>query len=487
MAKLSGKIGMGNGLFRRMGQRWRKCREFVLGSCEEATDQCCAVIPCSLCLTWSVEGEDDDGGVADWDGDSWNGSVGPVSVVAFWERNYDDACEFVVQANGEEVFRQGKCEESYGNTAGPCRNPSGSAEVTVGYTLGTLSWSALETRELPYTEDEDGCIAHHCGTCDCTCECLCVTISHEDLACSAMGTFCSYHCNYGEESTEVVWQGEIVCGIETYSVKLSLIPNQYTGECEIFPEITGHGITTPLDNRGLTDCIGDLNILWMFDNDKGSVLVQCKQCDVCGLDCVGCCFPEEDGALQSLSWEISDPDAACPGITNATGIFTPIDPTNQAIGACGRCTCYSNISNAAAIPGRFATGIADAFGDCGYSPCEVQLDFRLSCDPNEDLSGGEDCCSRLRLLVRATLSVGGGALNGSEASSNNCGELAEGEWIELSPSACTCSPMTASFSLASLEILCSGTAFASGPCAGEFRCCQINCDLTNVTLEVAVL
>lgn len=65
----------------------KPCSEFTVEACDIApADQCCGVLPCTLCLEWEVYGEDTAYGSASFTGSTWEGSVGGLSFVSYWER-----------------------------------------------------------------------------------------------------------------------------------------------------------------------------------------------------------------------------------------------------------------------------------------------------------------------------------------------------------------------------------------------------------------
>ena len=62
------------------------CSEFMVEACDIApADQCCGVLPCTLCLEWEVYGEATAYGSASFTGSTWEGSVGGHSFLSYWE------------------------------------------------------------------------------------------------------------------------------------------------------------------------------------------------------------------------------------------------------------------------------------------------------------------------------------------------------------------------------------------------------------------
>lgn len=153
--------------------RLKPCSEFTVEACDTApADQCCGALPCTLCLELEIYGEATTYGTATFGGSSWNGTVGGLAFVSYWERNYlSGECEYVVTLDGEEVYRA-TCYEG-----ASCRNPGGSVGVTIGYDAGTLTWTKHDPLPLPLTIDPDtGCNDFFCDSCRCTCDALCVEL-----------------------------------------------------------------------------------------------------------------------------------------------------------------------------------------------------------------------------------------------------------------------------------------------------------------------
>ena len=140
----------------------KKCSERMSNSCDPAeTDGCCGVIACLYCLEWQVYGEAIQYGTATFSGSAWTGTIAGATFVGYWERNYDtDECEFVVTLDGEEFYRK-SCYQGQS-----CRDSSDSAEATIGYDEGTLTWTKQEKRPLKYVDDPDTyCKTWFCDDC----------------------------------------------------------------------------------------------------------------------------------------------------------------------------------------------------------------------------------------------------------------------------------------------------------------------------------
>jgi hypothetical protein len=116
---------------------------------------CCAVIPCDICLIWTIDNYPDDptitNGIMTWSGSRWTGSVSGITVEAYWDLRKH--CVFFLEADGVVVFSATKCPpldsegmiiETDQPTIG-CRAPSGETTIErqIGYDeteIGVLSW-----------------------------------------------------------------------------------------------------------------------------------------------------------------------------------------------------------------------------------------------------------------------------------------------------------------------------------------------------------
>ena len=263
----------------------------MVGTCDVvATDGCCSVLPCKLCLEW----ESYEGGIsygsADFATSSWTGTVGGGSFVAYWERNTYDECEFVVVFDGDEVYRA-TCYDG-----ASCRNPSGEVSAAIGYDEGTLRWSVYEPRELALTEDPDtGCRDFFCGSCRCSCDCLCVTIT-DATGDVTRGEICdvSYPCD------APVWEGTV----GYYELSIALGRDQY-GECIITLTIDGDE-QDPVTVTGCADMSATVTLY-----DGTTIEVACKQCACEQPDGCPCCsgWPLERSAniyFSSIEETVND-------------------------------------------------------------------------------------------------------------------------------------------------------------------------------------
>lgn len=254
----------------------KKCSEFVSPACDPIpTDGCCAVIPCSYCLTWAVYGETDQKAVASFDTDGWYGTISATAFRGYWERNYDtDECEFVVTLDAVEVYRK-SCYEGQS-----CRDSSDSTDATIGYDTGTLTWTKIEPRPLEYVTDyETNCRKHFCGSCECSCDCLCVTITDSYGDTLATGEICdtAYPCD------GPVWAGTV----GDYGLSLALGEDSY-GECMITPTINGvEQASVSANGCGTMSAVIELD-------DGNTITVACKVCDCSITEPVPCvCLVEE--------------------------------------------------------------------------------------------------------------------------------------------------------------------------------------------------
>lgn len=252
----------------------KKCSERRTNSCSDETDGCCGIIACDYCLEWETY-DGTDYGTANFPegGTAWTGTVGGAEFIAYWEKDEYGTCEFVVNFDGEEVYRK-SCYEGQS-----CRDSSDSAEASIGYETGTLRWEKYESRPLPTVVDYDtGCRVHFCGTCHCSCECLCVTITEPD------GTV--YKGEICDQTYDDCGAPEWVGAVGGRAISLTLDRDEY-GDCIIGGSIGYDDAEWTV----LPSCQG-----WSvsFDlPDYTTVFLRCKDCD-CESDGpeLTCCGPE---------------------------------------------------------------------------------------------------------------------------------------------------------------------------------------------------
>ena len=258
-------------LRRAASTRLKSCSERTVEACDTIpADGCCGVIPCKLCLEWEVEYEEIQHGSAEFSTASWTGTVGGHSFTAFWERNYDGECEYVVTLGGEEVYRA-TCYEG-----ASCRDPGGEVQVATAYLEGTLRWSKHEPRELHLIDDPDtGCRDHFCGSCRCSCECVCVTITDPNN-----GTESGELCDVAYPCDAPTWAGRV----GYYDLSLTLGRDQY-GECILTPTVDGLELA-PVSAPGC----GSMSATFT-DYDGNTFEVTCKECS-CNVPCPCPCCPD---------------------------------------------------------------------------------------------------------------------------------------------------------------------------------------------------
>ncbi len=270
----------------------------------EPADQCCGVIPCKLCLEWDSYTASVAYGSADFGTTSWTGTVGGLSFVSYWERNYESGeCEYIVTLSGEEVYRA-TCYEG-----ASCRDPAGEVEVSVDYLEGTLRWSKYEPRELKLIDDpETGCRDFFCGVCRCSCECLCVTITEPDTT-ETLGEICdtAYDCD------PPLWAGTV----GTFEISLELDRDEY-GECIILPIVDG----LELDPVGVVGCDDMSATITLYDGT--TIAVSCKLCACAESTNCPCCPGWPETASGSIEWSsVAEPnDCAIGDPGNPVGDFS---------------------------------------------------------------------------------------------------------------------------------------------------------------------
>ena len=260
-------------LQQRSPTRLKPCSERTVAVCDNDTHAgCCKVPPCKLCLTLTIYGESPLTGSATEAADGWTGTVGGYSFRSYWERNYEGICEYVVEFNGDEVYRA-TCE--YGAS---CRNPAGEVEVFVGYPeeSAILEWEKYDPRELQLINDPDsGCRTYFCDECRCTCDCLCVIITRPSGT-MLYGEICVYG---SDPCPNPIWEGSV--GIYDLSVELGR--DEY-GRCILFVTVNGEE-QEPVFAPG---CDAMTTTVELYD---GTIIVlHCKQCG-CEQPPDQCCDP----------------------------------------------------------------------------------------------------------------------------------------------------------------------------------------------------
>lgn len=215
-------FGLGPKWWQKPGNKLKKCSERKSPWCDPTeTDGCCAVISCMYCLELDFEYSATKYGEAEFPegGMGWQGTVGGATFFGFWEVGYESGvCEFVVQFNGQEVYRK-SCDQGQS-----CRDSSDEVGVVLNYEDAVLRWVRHEYRPLPYGKEPDtNCTIHFCGTCECTCECICVLLV-KPSGVSYRAVFCD---SAYDTCLAPVWEGPI----GGKQVRFSLARDQYTGNC----------------------------------------------------------------------------------------------------------------------------------------------------------------------------------------------------------------------------------------------------------------
>jgi len=344
-----------NYLKRSSPTRLKPCAERMVDTCDvDATDGCCGVIPCKLCLEWEVYGEDIAYGSADFAGSSWTGTVGGHSFVSYWQRNSYDECEYIVTLDDEEVYRA-TCYEG-----ASCRNPSGDVDVSTAYLEGTLRWSKFDPRELALIVDPDtGCNDFFCGACRCTCECLCITIT-------TIGTVLSGEiCNTTYSDCDPPVWGGTVAG---YHLLVELGRDDY-GNCTI--TLTADGEEAgPVIATGCSDMSASVTLY-----DDTIISVVCKQC-ACSSGCLnGCCPGSNIEDVVFVDTDCGPGALGCPDISarsgssclTGIGMISTCSPPEELQAEVGPDTCNAFCINDMNVAGSLGTYTFDAVLVCSQT------------------------------------------------------------------------------------------------------------------------
>lgn len=292
----------------RTAPKLKKCSERLTDSCSTETDGCCAIIPCTYCLTWEVYGHDNVYGKAEFSGGTWTGTIAGASFVAYWDRDIYGVCHFIVTLGGIEILR----ESCYG--AVNCKDSSGSAGATIGYDSGTLKWTKHEAKSLPL-KTVDGCRVNFCGNCDCTCKKLCYRYSHGyagDTCGGLLEETNDYTC------TAPSWSGSILCDGLTIPITIDLVRDEYTGGCLL-------ELSTPSEiiSEAISDCKSLGVVFHLYD---GSTLtVACEECGGCVPQHHPCeCRRDSDAIFRGYMLSSTSPCPFSP--ITASSIYDPIAP-----------------------------------------------------------------------------------------------------------------------------------------------------------------
>lgn len=270
--------------------RLLKCSEKLLRNCDGETEQCCKVVPCEYCLTFTTEDYPVEYGIASGS-TTWAGEVADAAFYAYWEK-LEGICYFVVRLNGVEVSRS-NCTQT------ECRDSSATAEVVIGGKAGVLRWEKRLHHPLQYVTDQNtNCQTHFCGDCECTCETLCVVVTEpppdpaypeapdvrlDPYSCDGLLPMDCGFCDavpdenttYGElPNTEEdackrpVWQNTVA---ERF-ITVFLSRAEYTGECLLNGVVDGEHFGP----EAVSDC---KNITASWTKADGTKIdVSCKQC-----------------------------------------------------------------------------------------------------------------------------------------------------------------------------------------------------------------
>jgi hypothetical protein len=452
--------------------RLKKCSEQKSNPCSDETDGCCAVIPCSYCLTWSVYGSDDTYATAAFATDGWYATIAGVEFRGYWERNYESGeCEFIVTLDSAEIYRL----DCYGGQS--CRDSSDSAEATIGYDTGTLTWTKIEPRPLEYVTDPDTfCKTHFCGTCECSCDCLCVTITPNTgnifLDVPIYGEACdtSYPCD------APVWEGTIVGAYEDYVLSLTLGRDEYTGDCVIYGTVNGEEV----EPQVVVGCDDMSTTITLYDGT--TIAVRCK---VCGCDtsqaCEYCCLPMDfTNPLYPLGI-MSDIPFSISGCLTYSGTFRAL-PGNE---PCQAELIYDDVCAFGRECGTFLqtppiAKYTETGGVCSTTPCNTSVAYKLECTARYNEPGDDQNCDRLWLWIGANAMTQVGDIGETPG-----GYVYTGfSWRRVRADSCMCDNtdgLVASFN-ADVVADCTGADIGyDGDCAGQpLDCCPINCVSTLV-------
>ena len=452
-----------------MGPVWlqnnglKKCDEFHIPPCDESVEQCCAVVPCTLCLKWEVYGEDDKGGIARYNAGHWTGAIAGAQFDAYWQRNYGtNKCEFVVTLDGAVILTT-ICGGAY---SASCRDPSGSVDTVIGGDHGKLTWEVLEKRPLQY--NKENCTDFFCGTCECTCRKLCVAVRIK------LNDYTVFYLDgsdvIGTPGTLVSdcdapkWAGSVLATLgslsESVAVEFYLYRDAYTGDCWIGGSARGEDLIP----QKVYDCT---SLIMTFELSDGSTInIKCYECECNNPVCEFCCLP----------LDYSDPNYPAGFYADIPFSFSGCDhDISDTFATASNLPCTRNVvyyGPTWSLPSQtMYTDTVAADGSCGTTPCTQTFGLMLQCTASESETG----CDQIVLWIGSLYKLVGddgtkppGALEGLDS------------WIKISPTSCSCDDVqgVAAIFEFDIEIDCSDKTFGNpyGPCFDKLiGCCEYSC------------
>jgi hypothetical protein len=452
---LGPQIGMGPMWLQ--GGKFKKCDELHVEPCDvDPTDQCCAVIPCTLCLIWEPEYGDDKGAKARFNTNAWRGTIAGAEFVAYWQRNYEtNECEFIVTLDGA-IISTSTCNYGVG-----CRDPGGSTETTIHGHDGTLTWEVYEKRPLPY--NKDNCTDFFCGTCECTCRKLCVTVravineySVQRLEGSGIASDTS-----GYDCAGPTWNGTVIATIgplsESVEVEFYLYRDEYTGNCWMGGAARGEYLTP----QEVFDC-ASLQMTFTLSDDT-TVHIACYECECNTSVCEFCCLPLDfSQPTFPAGFYANIPFSLDCGETSISGELA----TSNNLPCTNHVLYYGPVWSS---PTQ-TSYVEDANGNCIPTPCTHSFTLVLECKASEFATG----CEELVLWIGSNgfpLEGDDGTEPGSFGGFNS--------WIKISPTACSCDDVQGVAAIFNFNITidCSGFPLGQyGACAGKpLNCCEYSC------------
>jgi hypothetical protein len=317
-----------------------RCDHKVLGTCDEETDGCCAVVACDLCLQlFDAELSPEQREFAtpidsvriSWDGTGYRGSLRNVVFESMWQRGYDGKCRFIVDIDDGFGYPQTlaffKCETDaeaeYGGESASCMFPSGEATVTVPLEGApkalVLVWSPLDIVTLRHRKEPGiECNFPACGDCTCSTRELCLELTSSDgcVESKIVNFLANPECPL-QELPE--WDYEFTCGYDVVTGSLRLEHNDETGQCELIHEVPAEYVEQVVV---LEECKTiEEEFSWIVGEGDDAITYTLKvrdaDCDTC--DPVwGVCYCGPDNIVETIKVSIFS------GLTGLTPLGTII-------------------------------------------------------------------------------------------------------------------------------------------------------------------
>lgn len=395
------------------------------------TKNCCALIPCCLCISLVYEY---DGleyfAEACWDTDfnEYRGTIELGGGLEFdftfsWDRDeYTDECQHVVTFDGEEVLRIDHCE---------CENISGSVETRVGL----LTWDR-QVRHLRRHWDK-GCETS-CPKCRCVADTLCVTWNKQGDDCPqpCLESIITLEWDCVDRFGPVVFEPDCCGDEDPVSVAIKLAEDEY--ENCVWQLIVDGAVKDEILNDDGGDCKNPELSFDYIDEDGCEVTVTTngRECGCPPALRQICCCPDRDEVPEKLYVQLFDrSECAC------------VDEQVIELDLQYFCTLPNETGAGATWEGQGAFCIAGAYDD-GETFHECQIRIFVECIPSPTCAwqlnwctGSSDGCGDIEAACETPNATVPGSTCGGSADTS-CDPLRLTFAGSVNSDNCCCNPDT---------------------------------------------